>query len=63
MEFKVREVTGEEEKSRVEVEQELLNKHEDQFTDSNTTETVETPVAENTTTETTEEVAPILRAK
>ncbi len=57
MEFKVREVTGEEEKSRVEVEQELLNKHEDQFTDSNTTETVETPVAENATTENTEEVA------
>lgn len=57
MEFKVREVTGEEEKSIVEVEQELLNKHEDQFTDSNTTETVETPVAENATTENTEEVA------
>jgi hypothetical protein len=62
MDIKVRELDGSsQEKSRAEVEQELLDKHEAQFTDSeetNKTETVETPVAENTTTETTEEVAP-----
>jgi hypothetical protein len=62
MDIKVRELDGSsEEKSRAEIEQELLDKHEAQFTDSeetNKTETVETPVAENTTTETTEEVAP-----
>lgn len=62
MDIKVRELDGSsQEKSRAEIEQELLDKHEAQFTDSeetNKTETVETPVAENTTTETTEEVAP-----
>jgi len=62
MDIKVRELDdSSQEKSRAEVEQELLDKHEAQFTDSeetNKTETVETPVAENTTTETTEEVAP-----
>lgn len=62
MDIKVRELDGSsQEKSRAEIEQELLDKHEAQFTDSeetNKTETVEAPVAENTTTETTEEVAP-----
>jgi hypothetical protein len=62
MDIKVRALDdSSEEKSSQQIEQELLDKHEAQFTDSeetNTTETVETPVAENTTTETTEEVAP-----
>lgn len=47
MEFKVREVNGENEKSRAEVEQELLDKHEEQFTDSDEGNNTNTPRVEN----------------
>lgn len=47
MEFKVREVNGENEKSRAEVEQELLDKHEEQFADSDTGNDTNTPRVEN----------------
>lgn len=47
MEFKVREVNGENEKSRAEVEQELLDKHEEQFTDSDAGNDTNTPRVEN----------------
>ncbi len=45
MEIKVREVTDVEEKSTQQVEQELLNKHEEQFVDSKV-ESTETPKVE-----------------
>jgi hypothetical protein len=47
MEFKVREVNGENEKSRAEVEQELLDKHEEQFSDSDAGNDTNTPRVEN----------------
>ncbi len=47
MEFKVREVNGENEKSRAEVEQELLDKHEEQFSDSDEGNDTNTPRVEN----------------
>jgi len=47
MEFKVREVNGEDEKSRAEVEQELLAKHEEQFEDSTTGNDTDAPRVEN----------------
>lgn len=61
MEFKVREVNGENEKSRAEVEQELLDKHEEQFADSDAGNDTNTPRVENgnestTTTQEQEEI-------
>lgn len=57
-ELKVRAVDAEEQKSKVEVEEELLQKHEDQFEDSETTtipnEKVEAPEVESTKEETPE---------
>ena len=71
MEIKVREVTDVEEKSTQQVEQELLNKHEEQFVDNKAevTETpkvdveaeVETPVVETPVVETATEEQGILK--
>lgn len=47
MEFKVREVSGDNEKSRAEIEQELLDKHEEQFSDSDAGNDTNTPRVEN----------------